>query len=404
MKLNIPRTDLITALSAVKAAARDGTVPITNNVLLTARGGELTFTTTDLEIYLRKTCSENLAIEKDGKLTVRCALFYDVIRLADGETVHLLAEKNNLTVECGSTRHVLTTLNAEDFPPFPRVKVKTDPGSQTPSPNLEFTLEDAVFRAMLSETAFAASTDAERYVLNGILVKITGGQLSVVGCDGRRIGVSTVPLELPAGGPGAVSFILPARVVKELLRLLGNDTAKPQRLTVTASQNLVQFTVGGPDAVKLTILSKLIDGQFPPYQRIIPGENAIASLPRTDLLRSIERIALVADNATLCFGASALHLTSQGKHGNEIIGDASDSLLVASSRSAEATYNCRYLRDVLQAVGDETLEFHLSDRGVGMFKTPGRDWRGIIAPIQKEPAAKAKPAAPAAVAAETVPA
>jgi len=396
MKLNIPRTDLISALAAVKAAARGNALPITGNVLLVARGNELTLTTTDLELHLRK--SVDCAIVAEGKLTVRCGLLYDIIRLADGESVNLSQEKHNLTVECGSTRHTLTTLDAEDFPPFPRIKAekvaapKPKPGEPVPaeppvavtqSP-VEFFLEDAIFRALLSETAFAASTDAERYVLNGVLVKIDAGRLNIVGCDGRRIAISTVPVEAPA-----VSFIMPAKVVQQLLRLLGSDTAKPQRLTVNASLNLVQFTCGG-----LIILSKLIDGQYPAYQKIMPAENAIATVPRTDLIRSIERIALVADNATLRFGPSALHLASYGKHGNEVIGDASDSLLVASSRAVEVTFCCQYLRDVLGAIGDDALEFHLSDKGVGMFKTPGRDWRGIVAPVQKEEP-KAKPAAEA---------
>ena len=389
MKLTIHRTALQSALAAVKPAARNTSLPILSNVLLVAKAtpgsGSLTITATDLDLHLRVTV--NATVDVEGKTTARAALLADIVRMDDAADVSLELVKNQLRIECGSAKHLLPTINPEEFPPFPAVQ---NPGG----PCVDMVLEDAFFRTMLAETSFAASTEENRFTLCGNLIKLDGTMLHVVACDGRRIAISSTDSPIP----DKAALILPVKVVRELLRLLGSDTNKPQRLNLTAVANLAQFSfnAGGVD---ITLMSKLIDGNYPDYNKVVPKENIIANLPRAELLRAVERIALVSDDVMLEFTGPALRLRSAGKRGVAMVGAATDSLLISANVKSpvQCTYAARYVRDTLTAIADDTLEFHLAPSGLGLFKTPTRDWRAVISPVKKAKAkgekteAKAKP-------------
>jgi DNA polymerase-3 subunit beta len=403
MKINIPRQELLAAIAAVKPVAR-GPLPIHNNLLIVAGPGQtVTLTATDVDLFLRvKTEAE---VAKEGKTTVRAILLHDIVRMADGKEVCLDLAKNVLKVNSGTTKHQLTTIDPEDFPPFPRLKCQAEVRSQsyqtdTKEP-VELTLDDTVFRCALNEVSFAASTEEARGILCGTLVKLDGKQMHIAACDGRRLAACT--LDAPVADK--VALVIPSKAARELLRLLGQDAAKPQRLTVLAGENNASFTFASGYSSEVTLVSKIIDGQYPDYTKIIPPENAIATLPRAELLRCVERIGLVADDVGLEFNGSALHLRSAGKRGKELLGEAQDSLLVPAKvrEKVECGYAARYLAAALAALADDSVEFHLNPQTrLGMFKAPGRGWRAVIAPTKKENANGApKPAAPAAPAAAT---
>ena len=380
MKLTINRSGLLAALAAVKPVAGRGTLPILSNLLLVGKGNDLNLTATDLDVHLR--VKTEAAISKEGKTTVRASLLHDIIRMADSPEVRLELKGNNLAVECGQAKHNLTTIEPGDFPSFPRVKAAE--GKEVTA----LTLEDSLFRTLLAETSFASSTEEQRFVLCGNLIKLDGAEIHVVACDGRRIAASSIASPVK----DRADLILPAKTVRELLRLLSSDTDKPNRLQLAIGENQVQFVFG-----EITILSKLIEGAYPDWNRIIPPDNNIATLPRAEMLRSVERIALVADDIHLEFTGSALHLKSHGKRGNELVGDATDCLLIASNVKpgvpAECVFSTRYLRDALAATADDSLEFHLAPTRLCLLKAPTRDWRAVIAPVKKEEKKPAKPAA-----------
>jgi DNA polymerase-3 subunit beta len=401
MKLSIKRIELLTAIAAVRPAAR-GSLPILNNLLVVAGpGNNVTLTASDLDLFIRvKTEAE---VAKEGKTTVPAALLQDIARLTDTKEISLEVAKNAIQINCGSTKHQLVTIDPDDFPPFPRLKPQSN--QKDAKEPVEFVLDDSVFRKALQEASFAASTEESRAILCGTLVKLDGKQMHVAGCDGRRLAAAT--LDSPVANK--VTLVLPTKTVRELIRLLGADANKPQRLTVLAGENHASFTFASAYESEITIVSKLIDGQYPDYTRIIPPENAIATLPRAELLRCVERIALVADDVNLEFNGSALHLRSQGRRGTELLGEAQDSLLVPAKvkEKVEVTYAARFLGAALQSVDADALEFHLDPaRRLGLFKVPGRGWLSVIAPCKKEngngapakpaPAPAATPAAPAA--------
>lgn len=378
MKLTVNRSGLLAALAAVKPVAGRGSLPILSNLLLVGKGNDLNLTATDLDVHLR--VKIEAAVSKEGKTTVRAGLLFDIVRMADSPEVRLELKGNSLTVECGQAKHNLATIDPADFPSFPRVKAAE---GKTVT---ELALDDSIFRTLLAETAFAASTEETRFVLCGNLIKLDGAEIHVVACDGRRIAASSIASPVK----DRADLLLPVKTVRELLRLLSSDTDKPNRLQVAIGENQVQFVFG-----EITILSKLIEGTYPDWNRIIPPDNNIATLPRVELLRSVERIALVADDIHMEFTGSALYLKSHGKRGNELVGDATDCLLIASNVKpgvpAECVFSTRYLRDALAATAEDSLEFHLAPTRLCLLKAPTRDWRAVIAPVKQEEK-KAKPA------------
>ena len=363
MKLSIKRTDLLDALGIVKPAAR-GTLEILRNVLVTANEKSVTLACADLDVFLR--CRANASVSAKGEVTVRAALLHGIASTGVAEDVFLEAKGGKLHATCGTGKFVLATLEAKDFPAFPRIK---DP--------IELALDDASLRAMLAAVSFASSDDSTRFCLNGVLLQVLGEQgVNLVATDGRRAAL------INGESPIAKKFdrIIPDYAVRELLRLLGSDEDKPARCEVVVGNSLIQFNFG-----EVTMLAKLIDGTFPDYRKIMPDDKSpVATVDRAALLAAVERVTLVADAATLAFGKAALEIQSHHSKAKDKFGDASDRLLVPASREVKCTLAAQYLCDALKATSEASLEFFHDSRGIVMFKTgPGaaRPWRAVIASL-----------------------
>jgi DNA polymerase-3 subunit beta len=371
MKLSITKKDLLAALAVVKPVAR-GTLPIVSNVLLVANEKSVTLTATDLATFIR--ARADAIVSDKGDVAVPAALLHDIARTAEGDQVSLETDKpGNLHITAGASKFKLATVKTDDFPPFPRVK---DP--------VEFNLEDSLFRSLLAATAFAASDDAKRLVLGGALLRLNG-ELNVAACDGRRLALITA--EAPARNK--LDRILPSPAVKELLRLLGADTDKPVRCSVALGVNNAQFDFGD-----VTVLTKLIEGQYPDYTKIMPPAGSpVATLDRELFLAGVDRCALMADKVTLTFTKSALTIASDGKKDKEVIGDASSRLLVPASREVTATLSARFLREALAATAEPSIEFHYDPRGIVLLKTLGTagcQWNAVISCLNEKKSEPAK--------------
>jgi DNA polymerase-3 subunit beta len=370
MKFSITKKDLLAALAVVKPVAH-GTLPILSNVLLVANEKSVTLTATDLATFLR--VRADAIVSDKGDVAVRAALLHDIARTAEGENITLETDKSGLHIVSGASKFKLATVKSDDFPPFPRVK---DP--------VEFNLEDSLFHSLLDATAFAASDDAKRLVLGGALLRLNG-ELNVAACDGRRLALITA--EAPARNK--LDRILPSPAVKELLRLLGADTDKPVRCSVALGVNNAQFDFGD-----VTVLTKLIEGQYPDYTKIMPPAGApVATLDRELFLAGVDRCALMADKVTLTFTKSALTIASDGKKDKEVIGDASSRLLVPASREVTAILSARFLREALAAIAEPSIEFHYDPRGIVLLKTLGTagcQWNAVISCLNEKKSEPAK--------------
>jgi len=364
MKLTIPQKELATALAAVKpAAATSGAIPILANVAIVANERSVTLTATDLDITLR--AKAPATVETKGEITVKCSLLHDMVKSVRGENVELYLVKNILHLECGTAHFKLSTLPADDLPPVPRVKEPQ-----------EFEIPEWELYQLLSRTAFAHGEDEQRAALCGSLVELNG-DFKVITCDGRRLAVDSV--EAPEGQEAKGSFIMPAKVVTVLLRLLARGEEGSKTVFGAVGKNLIQFTFGD-----FTIVSKLVEGQYPPYQKIIPeipGQGVM--LGRMDILDACRRVALVGDGCRLEFRKQTLTILSRAT--GESLGEAIETLLIPKvEKDVNINLSSRFIIEALDAVDSPEIQI-LAQSGVPIvLKAPQKNWFTVIASIKEK--------------------
>ena len=322
-------------------------------------------------------------VEVRGEITVPCALLHDIVRSVKGDEVFLDLQKKTLHVACGTSKFKLATIASEEFPPFPRIK-----------DGVEFELAEHQLRGLLARTEFAHAVGGDRPVLNGALFALNGG-LSVVGCDGHRIAVDSLPKVQPPEDD-KTSFIVPAKAVANLLSLL--DSTAPEkdedatRVKVSAGKNGVQFNIGS----NVTLVTKVIEGNYPAYQKVIPahqaGEGVV--IGRSDLLLAVDLVALVGDTCRLEFRKQTLTILSDNPK-KDAPGEAVESLLIPAGKDATIKLAARFLREALSAIDADEIEFHVTAAGPAVI-TDGH-WLTVIAALKDTPEAKSetKPVVPA---------
>ena len=362
MNITFSRSDFLAALGRVKPLANKfGLVQFTAEA-----DGTVTLTTAGDTRHLQDRAPATVA--EPGTASARAALLFDLVRLAEGADVSLRLEPKALVVECGRARHELALrAEAETFPPFPTL------GADATT----FSLEDTALRALLEQTSSALSTDPVRYVLCGTSLRLADGVLEAAGCDGRRLLVANCPCP----ERGKVEFVLPAAAGRDLLRFLGAAAGEPAAVSIGVEDGHAQFRLG-----TLSLATGLLQGAYPNYRAIIPPDpTPIASLPRVDVVRALETIGLVADAVTLEFGRSSLVLRSHGGRGTERLGDATETLLVAATKTVKGTYSVQLLRETLAAAPAESVAFSASDSGTAVLRVAGNDtdptWIGVVSDL-----------------------
>ena len=373
MKLRIKRSELSAALAAVRSAsATRATLPILAHVAIVANEKSITLTATNLDLTLR--AKVEAVVDTKGEITVPCALLHDIVRSVKGDDVFLELTKKTLHVACGSSKFKLGTLPAEDFPAIPRIKDAT-----------ELELPQFELRRLLATTSFASGVVKDRPVLNGAFFQFNKSGVTVVGCDGHRVAVDTAA----SGGP-ATKFILPAAAVTDLLRLLDYDEEKARPVSVSAGPNGVQFNFS-----EYTLTSKLIEGNFPDYQKVIPATTAGVTIGRADLLNAVERVSLVGDTCRLEFRGQTLTILSDNPS-KDCPGECVESLLVPPCAEATVKLAARFLQEALGAIRADEIEFHVLANGPAVLKAAS--WLAVIAAKKDkdkdaDDKAKAKPEA-----------
>lgn len=351
MKLVIERGELLKALSHVTSVVeRRTTIPILSNILLRASGGLLRFNATDLE---REVSEETTAdVTQDGTVTVPAHMLHDIVRkLPDGAQVELVrdAERERIALTSGQSRFALQTLPAEDFPDLA-------PGEMSH----QFSLPAHELRRLIDRTRFAISTEETRYYLNGIFLhaaKTESGDdmLRAVATDGHRL--AQAELALPAGAAGMPGVIIPRKTVHELHRLL-EDGASEVNVGVSATKVLFEI---GP----ITLTSKLIDGQFPDYARVIPkGNDKELTVSNAEFMSAVDRVSTIASErgraVKLNLEADKLTLSVNNPEG----GSATEEIAVGySSEPLEIGFNARYLLDIAAQFESNQAVFMLADPG-----------------------------------------
>lgn len=359
MRLVIERGELLRALGHVTSVVeRRTTIPILSNVLLRAANGSLQLKATDLE---REVIEEVKAeVTTPGALTVPAHVLHDIVRkLPDGAQVELKRdpEKDRLTLSAGSSRFALQSLAAEDFPDLAAGELTH-----------EFEIEAADLKRLIDKTRFAISTEETRYYLNGIYLHTAqsakGQMLRAVATDGHRL--VQVELPVPAGAAGMPGIIVPRKTVHELHRLIEESSA-PVKVGVSAAK--VRFEIGVVSEARfqhgVTLTSKLIDGTFPDYGRVIPQSNdKQLKVSNAEFMSAVDRVSTIASErgraVKLNISGDKLILSVNNPEG----GSATEELGVDYAASPlEIGFNARYLLDIAGQLEGEEARFMLPDPG-----------------------------------------
>jgi DNA polymerase-3 subunit beta len=344
MKLECLQENLAEGLTVVgRVVPTKSTLPVLSNVLLTTRDGELQLTANNLELSVAHRVPA--AISREGDITLPARLLSDYVALLDhGGKVELdlNPKTHKVHLACGRYEANVAGINAEDFPPIPAV-------SGGPS----FSIPAALLKEAINEVVFAAAPDDTRPVLAGVLLKMGGGTLTLAAADGFRLAVRTI--DLPDVGLD-LQMIVPAKTLSEVARLLSDAADDQVAINTTPNGNQIYFAFG-----KTEITSRLIEGQFPDYQRIIPPDAKTRIKVSTgDFLRATRAAAVFArdnsnivrlecsppkDNAELALGSILVKSTSAEMGDNEGNLDAT-----VDGDDTQIAFNGRYLRDALEAI------------------------------------------------------
>ena len=360
------RDTLLAPLQSVSGIVeRRHTLPILSNVLLEKKGDRLTFLATDIEIQI-STAAEGGGGDGDGSLTAGARKLQDILRsLPEGAEVSLILEDKRLQVRSGRSRFTLQTLPANDFPRMTLSEGETK----------QFQISQRAFRQLLGKTQYSMATQDVRYYLNGLLLLVEGSELRAVATDGHRLAYASVEIEadLPRQ-----EMILPRKTVLELNRLL-MDSDEP--LTVTLASNQVRFSFAS-----VVLVSKVIDGKFPDYERVVPvALRNHLSVGRQALVQAMNRAAILTNEkfrgVRVVLGDNSLKLVAANAEQEE----AEEELEVRYMGDAiDVGFNVGYLLDVLNNVHVDEIQWSFNDANSSSLITiPGNDrFKYVVMPMR----------------------
>ena len=343
MKATIERATLLKSLSHVQSVVeRRNTIPILSNVLIEAReDGSIRLMATDLDLQVDESVPANVATP--GATTVSAHTLFDIVRkLPDGSQVELNAADGKMQLSAGRARFNLSTLPRDDSPVIAEGELPT-----------RFELPAATLRQIIDKTRFAISTEETRYYLMGIFLHLADDQLKAAATDGHRL--ARVTVAKPDGADGMPDVIVPRKCVAELRKLLDELEGTVE---VSMSPTKIRFGLGSA-----VLTSKLIDGTFPDYNRVIPTANdKLLKIDPKSFAQGVDRVSTIASEKTRAVKMMVdrdkvtLSVTSPeaGTATEEIAADY-------GSDGIEIGFNARYLLDILSEIDGDTVEVHLAD-------------------------------------------
>ncbi len=350
MKLTIERGALLRSLGHVQSVVeRRSTIPILSNVLLAAEVDRLRLTTTDLDIAIVEEAPAD--VHATGATTVSAHMLHDIVRkLPDGAQVSLdySSETGRLALVAGRSSFALACLPREDFPAM----------SEDELPH-RFQIQAGDLKRLIEKTRFAISTEETRYYLNGIYLHVKEldgvAVIRAVATDGHRL--ARVELPLPEGAKDMADVIVPRKAVLEVVKLLEDNDGT---VDVSLSETRIRFAI---ESVVMT--SKLIDGTFPDYERVIPeGNDKVMEIDSRELVTAVDRVATISSEKTravkLALSPDKLTLSANSPEA----GSATEEMPVAfAGGEMEIGFNSRYLMDIAEQIDGQSASFKLADAG-----------------------------------------
>ena len=365
MKATVERATLLKCLAHIQSVVeRRNTIPILSNVLIEARAEGLRLMATDLDLQVVETIPAT--IDLNGATTVSAHTLFDIVRkLSEGSQVELAVAGDKMTVVANRSRFSLATLKRDDFPVIAETELPTS-----------FTLSAKDLRDLIDSTRFAISTEETRYYLNGIYIHAVEGpnpKLRAVATDGHRL--ARIELDLPAGAADMPGVIVPRKCVNEVRKLL-DEQGDDAPIQIALSSSKIRFRLGEDS----TLTSKLIDGTFPDYSRVIPTANdRLLKIDAKSLSEGVDRVAAIATTektraVKLALGRDKVTLSvtspENGTAAEEVPADY-------NSPEFEVGFNYRYLLDILGQVGSDQVDVHLADAAAPTLIRENDDSRAL---------------------------
>jgi DNA polymerase-3 subunit beta len=357
MNLTIAKEQLLAGLQSVQnVVSMRTTLPILSNVLLGAEENRLELTATDLDVTI--TSSVEASVKKAAATTLPVKKLFGIARELGGQEIEIETDEKNVTsVRCGPSFFKIRGLAAEEFPPLPKFK-----------DDKKVVLPQEKIRGMLKKTAFAISNDESRYVLNGIFMSLKEHKLTMVATDGRRLALVDEELDVPGSSEG--EFIVPAKTVNELNRLIQDKGEIEIRFT----ENQAAFTLKDDKGGCVLVVTKLIEGNYPNYRQVIPSETKErVTLPREEFLHALRRAEIMTsdkqNSVKLAFTKNNLAITSNSPE----VGEARESMAVNyKGKDIAIAFNPAYVIEPLNALGTDEVYLELIDElSPGVLKING---------------------------------
>ena len=370
MKFQLDRTTLLNNLLVVQGVVeRRERLPILGNILIVLKDETISLSATDMEIEL--VARVGAPGGDGGEVTVPARKLLDICRtLPEDATVEFTTGENRATLRAGRSRFTLNTLPAADFPTTEAIEG-----------HVEVSVTQREIKELIERTHFAMANQDVRYYLNGLLLEFRGDRLRAVSTDGHRLAQAEVALQRSSASEEMLQCILPRKGVQELLRLVQNTD---DTVDVVVGKASFRASIGD-----VTFTSRLIEGRFPDYNRVIPRSEQCdkeAEVDRELVRRSLQRASILSNEkyrtVRLSFSTSTLHVTANNPDHEE----AEDEVDIQYSGDAvEIGFNVSYLIDALGVLPTDTVSFHLSDPGSSCLLTPKEDdgsCRYVVMPMR----------------------
>ncbi|HSI28637.1 MAG TPA: DNA polymerase III subunit beta [Methylophilus sp.] len=366
MQIKISREVLLKPLNNVTGIVeRRHTLPILSNLLINIKQQEMHLTATDLEMQI--SLKVNSGVEGELSTTISAKKLLDICRsLPENTSIEMNNQDNRITLKAGKSRFNLQTLPSADYPLM----------SKASGQNISFSLAQSELKRLLKQVEFAMAQQDIRYYLNGLLLEVQGNQLHVVGTDGHRLSYTNTTLDQEFE---KTEVILPRKTVLELTKLLDEQSDSPVVIDLLNGQ--VSFEFGD-----IQLISKVIDGKFPDYNRVIPsGHQNNFEVNRQEILSALQRASILSNekyrSIRMVITDGQLKLISTNTEQEE----AEEELDINYSKAPlDIGFNVTYLIDVLNNLGDENIQFAFADANSSCLITTASDtnYKYVVMPMR----------------------
>ena len=368
MELVVRKNDLLRELQLFQGIVeRKNTIPILANVLMEAKGDQISFLATDLEVGLRSKCAGT--VTKPGALTLPAKKFYEIVKSLPETDIRIAEDKGGVKIAADRFDSRMQTLPREDFPTLPE-------SGGTPTASLE---RNAV-KEMVAKTQFAITGEDTRYFLNGALFVLKPDEMSLVATDGHRLALVSVTRDGGKSGSAESKAILPKKTLGELGRLLSEGEGD---IGYERGENHLFFQVG-----ERMLISRMIDGQFPAYERVIPkGNDKHIEFERDRLTNAVKRVALLSNERSRAVKIQIERGKVDVTSSSPDLGEAKETLPVDYTGSPmQICFNAQYVLDFLAAVATDVVSLELKDEVSQAVMKPvgaeGYDYTYVIMPMR----------------------